>query len=113
MPGLEKELKALKLRKDWEFDEMEPPHHLSAPAPTLPAPYGHRDPTDDDQVIGLHVAIRNAGKSVPRYLFRAWSPSSGGNARLNTTRAITPLAFLDSDAFSNDIFDIPRREYTA
>ncbi|KAK5743090.1 hypothetical protein LTR17_002850 [Elasticomyces elasticus] len=32
---------------------------------------------------------------LPRYLFRAWSNTSGGNPLLNTVDAITPHAFLD------------------
>lgn len=33
-------------------------------------------------------------REIPRYLFRYWAKSSGGNAKLNSTAAITPLAFL-------------------
>lgn len=35
-------------------------------------------------------------REVPRFLFRYWSPSSGGGAKLNTVKAITPLAFLNT-----------------
>ena len=34
-----------------------------------------------------------ASRRTPRYLFRTWNWASGGNAALNTTKAITPLAF--------------------
>ncbi|KAK4949234.1 hypothetical protein LTR10_011850 [Elasticomyces elasticus] len=44
----------------------------------------------------VHKALRKAAKKTPRYLFRAWSPTSGGNARLNTIDAIIPHAFLDT-----------------
>ncbi|KAK5746660.1 hypothetical protein LTR17_000676 [Elasticomyces elasticus] len=44
----------------------------------------------------VHKALRKAAKKTPRYLFRAWSPTSGGSARLNTIDAIIPHAFLDT-----------------
>ena len=34
-----------------------------------------------------------ASRRTPRYLFRTWNWASGGNAALDTTKAITPLAF--------------------
>ncbi|KAK5686900.1 hypothetical protein LTS10_001035 [Elasticomyces elasticus] len=43
----------------------------------------------------IHKALREVADKTPRYLFRAWTPISGGNARLNTQDAITPHAFLD------------------
>lgn len=44
----------------------------------------------------LRKEIDAAWKTIPRFLFRIWTEKSGGNARLNTTKAITPAAFLDS-----------------
>lgn len=46
---------------------------------------------------------------TPRFLFRAWSPVSGGDARLNTTTAITPHAFLDKDGPSS-FYDVHRED---
>lgn len=43
---------------------------------------------------GLRDRVQEASKKVPRFLFRAWSNSSGGDSRLNTVDAITPRAFL-------------------
>ncbi|TKA82796.1 hypothetical protein B0A55_01790 [Friedmanniomyces simplex] len=42
----------------------------------------------------VHQLLRAVSKQAPRFLFRAWSKRSGGDARLNTPDAITPLAFL-------------------
>lgn len=39
--------------------------------------------------------VDNILKRLPRFLFRVWSSKSGGDARLNTTEAVTPHAFLD------------------
>lgn len=53
----------------------------------------------------LHEAIRRARQEVPRYLFRAWHPGSGGDARLNTETHVTPRAFFGNDG-SDTIFDV-------
>lgn len=45
---------------------------------------------------GLRKEIDAAWKTIPRFLFRVWTEKSGGDARLNTTQAITPAAFLDA-----------------
>ena len=55
----------------------------------------------------IHHALKHAAKSVPRYLFRAWSAKSGGNKALNSPQAITPLYFLHHPAnWPRNIFDI-------
>jgi len=53
----------------------------------------------------MYTAIKAAGKDVPRYLFRTWSPRSGGNSALNTATQITPLAFLNKKG-PESIFNI-------
>jgi len=40
-----------------------------------------------------------ARKNIPRFLFRCWTPNSGGELGINTTTAITPRGFLEE---SND-----------
>ena len=57
----------------------------------------------------MYTAIKAAGKDVPRYLFRTWSPSSGGNSALNTATQITPLAFLNKKG-PESIFDVEPSE---
>lgn len=79
MPGLTKELAALKVRGGWSLDT---------------------------RYAGLRAALHAASASNPRYLFRAWSAHSGGNARVNTVHAITPKAFLASTAAPQHIFDV-------
>lgn len=46
---------------------------------------------------------------IPRFLFRGWNRSSGGNRELNTTSAVTPHAFYGSDKEPHDksISEIP------
>lgn len=45
----------------------------------------------------LYNNVQEARKRVPRFLFRLWTRLSGGDPRLNTLHAITPLAFLDNE----------------
>lgn len=49
---------------------------------------------------------------IPRFLFRGWRPTSGGNSALNTTSAVTPHAFYGTDKEPQDksIFEIPTRQ---
>jgi hypothetical protein len=59
--------------------------------------------------------IVHAQNKVPRYLFRAWCNHpgcpSGGRVALNSTRAITPLAFHDRSAdLDKSIFDLSQTE---
>lgn len=68
---------------------------------TIPAPGG---------IENLHTALRSAGKSLPRYLFRTWNADSGGNGRLNKPDAITPMAFLQKAKPPASMFDIDKRE---
>ncbi|KAL2283914.1 hypothetical protein FJTKL_09667 [Diaporthe vaccinii] len=51
-------------------------------------------------------------KKDPRFLFRGWTPSSGGNAKLNTTSAVTPHAFYGQDRNPRDksILEIPEEK---
>ena len=68
MPKLAKEIMAL---EDWSFDR--------------------------SRSSKLHIVLRTASSDIPRYLFRAWNENSGGDRRLNTPQAITPLAFLNNN----------------
>ncbi|CAD0029678.1 unnamed protein product [Aureobasidium pullulans] len=57
----------------------------------------------------LWGAIRNASnfKNIPRYLFRVWSPRSGGDSSLNTTFSVTPHAFAPNyNTGHNSIFEM-------
>ncbi|KAK3633168.1 hypothetical protein LTR56_015944 [Elasticomyces elasticus] len=45
----------------------------------------------------FHEALQKVADPIPRYLFRAWSSTSGGDPRLNTRDAITPHAFVNGD----------------
>lgn len=49
---------------------------------------------------------------TPRFLFRGWTPSSGGNAKLNTTSAVTPHAFHGQQRSPRDksILEIPEEQ---
>ncbi|KAK5686911.1 hypothetical protein LTS10_001046 [Elasticomyces elasticus] len=44
--------------------------------------------------IDIVRILSTTTEPLPRYLFRAWSNSSGGNSLLNTAEAVTPHAFL-------------------
>ncbi|KAI5253157.1 hypothetical protein E4T42_03003 [Aureobasidium subglaciale] len=55
----------------------------------------------------LRTKLKEAGKNVPKYLFRMWDARWGGSPKLNTTRAITPLAFASSRGHKS-IFDMTR-----
>jgi hypothetical protein len=56
-------------------------------------------------------------KDIPRYRFRYWSdetadqPPSGGYVGLNTTTAITPLAFARGKGHKS-VYDMPKEEFT-
>ncbi|KAK3066518.1 hypothetical protein LTR53_017098, partial [Teratosphaeriaceae sp. CCFEE 6253] len=54
----------------------------------------------------LRQALQKANGEVPRYLFRGWNSYSGGDPRLNTTKAITAGAFLHA-GYPTSIEDIP------
>ena len=45
-----------------------------------------------DEELPAQLALLS--QRAPRFLFRAWSSSSGGHDQLNTEDAITPLAFF-------------------
>ncbi|KAK4949235.1 hypothetical protein LTR10_011851 [Elasticomyces elasticus] len=45
----------------------------------------------------FHESLQKVADPIPRYLFRAWSSTSGGDPRLNTRDAITPHAFVNGD----------------
>jgi hypothetical protein len=49
--------------------------------------FGSMDPENNSKIEAVHLR-------TPRYLFRAWQGSSGGDQRLNTPERITPMAFL-------------------
>ena len=93
MPGLSKELEDLKPREDWSLDKSTStePGYILPPAP---------------QANKLYEALHKAAKSTPRYLFRRWTPSSGGYAGLNTTDAITPLAFFKGKKPRASMYDM-------
>ncbi|KAK4546651.1 hypothetical protein LTR36_001868 [Oleoguttula mirabilis] len=59
----------------------------------------------------LRGLILNISTRTPRFLFRVWSNSSGGEIKLNTTEAITPLAFLKGKG-PPTIYDISREKIT-
>ncbi|KAH0345778.1 hypothetical protein KCU83_g7632, partial [Aureobasidium melanogenum] len=59
-----------------------------------PIESANEKPIKDDQA--LRTKLKQASKNVPKYLFRTWNADSGGNRKLNTTTAITPLAFASS-----------------
>ncbi|KAI0378991.1 hypothetical protein F5Y04DRAFT_283361 [Hypomontagnella monticulosa] len=46
-------------------------------------------------------------EALPRFLFRGFSPSSGGDSRLNTTTRIIPHAFIGGKQ-PTSIYDIPQ-----
>ena len=56
------------------------------------------------------MTIIEASKNVPRYLFRVWDSSSGGNSELNTTSAVTPHAHYHK-ANHASVYDMTRREF--
>ncbi|KAK6439101.1 hypothetical protein LTR95_004696 [Oleoguttula sp. CCFEE 5521] len=58
------------------------------------------------------ASLKKIAAEKPRYLFRAWDRCSGGDARLNTTSAITPSALLDTDA-SPSFDNIPLAQLAA
>ncbi|KAF2768610.1 hypothetical protein EJ03DRAFT_351977 [Teratosphaeria nubilosa] len=45
----------------------------------------------------LRQQIDSISAQAPRYLFRLWSSSFGGDARLNSTERVIPHAFLDNN----------------
>jgi len=51
--------------------------------------------------------LRQISQRAPRFLFRAWSNLSGGDAKLNSKLAITPLAF-HAGLGQCSIHDVPR-----
>ncbi|CAD0041518.1 unnamed protein product [Aureobasidium pullulans] len=60
----------------------------------------------------LKGKLKEASKNVPRYLFRVWDSSSGGNSELNTTSAqsgTAHVAIIDTEelASSNPAFHVP------
>ncbi|KAG9573985.1 hypothetical protein KCU77_g14973, partial [Aureobasidium melanogenum] len=65
-------------------------------------------PIKDDQA--LRTKLKQASKNVPKYLFRTWNADSGGNRKLNTTTAITPLAFASSKGHKS-VYDMTRAEF--
>lgn len=65
--------------------------------------------TMDDPADKLHEVLQSASDHVPRYLFRVFHATPGGDATLNTTMAITPSAFMDTEA-PKSIADITKRE---
>ncbi|THX68538.1 hypothetical protein D6D04_10555, partial [Aureobasidium pullulans] len=58
----------------------------------------------------LKGKLKEASKNVPRYLFRVWDSSSGGNSELNTTSAVTPHAHYHK-ANHASVYDMTRREF--
>lgn len=60
----------------------------------------------DSPALPIYEAIKKASEHRPRYLFRAWSPESGGNKELNTTSKITPRAFFEGQG-PEHISDVP------
>lgn len=114
MPGLEKEVKGLKLTDGWSFDtklgDSTPPLDFVASLDyELPPDPAHRARQINERLLfrqKLHDALRTVNQSIPRYLFRSWSAVSGGDARLNTTAAITPRAFLTPNVGPASIFEI-------
>ncbi|CAD0086193.1 unnamed protein product [Aureobasidium vineae] len=91
-----------------------------------PASNTNEQPIKDDQAlrtklkrtrykISSLVMLTNrqraeASKNVPKYLFRMWDARSGGNSKLNTTKAVTPLAFASSKGH-NSVYDMTRTEF--
>ncbi|KAI4727414.1 hypothetical protein E4T49_04716 [Aureobasidium sp. EXF-10728] len=67
-----------------------------------------KQPIKDDQA--LRTKLKQASKNVPKYLFRMWDASSGGNPKLNTTKAVTPLAFASSKGHKS-VYDMTRIEF--
>lgn len=63
-----------------------------------------------DKATLTYPRIKEARRHVPRYLFRAWSASSGGAPELNTREAITPSAFL-SGAGHEDAYSLTTSEF--
>lgn len=53
--------------------------------------YGPFDLTDEQRT--LRDSVELASSKLPKIIFRGWRSDSGGYADLNTTTAITPLAF--------------------
>ena len=41
------------------------------------------------------ISISDAGRHIPKYLFRVWTSESGNNHLLNTIEKVTPHAFFD------------------
>ncbi|KAG9956582.1 hypothetical protein KCU61_g9704, partial [Aureobasidium melanogenum] len=74
-----------------------------------PIKSANEKPIKDDQA--LRTKLKQASKNVPKYLFRTWHADSGGNRKLNTTTAITPLAFASSKDH-NSVYDMTRSEFT-
>ncbi|KAG9513587.1 hypothetical protein KCV07_g8646, partial [Aureobasidium melanogenum] len=58
----------------------------------------------------LKSKLQETTKHVPRYLFRMWHPKSGGNANLNTTERITPLAFLKGKGHKS-VYDMSVKDF--
>lgn len=46
-----------------------------------------------------------ACKNIPRFLFRCWTPLSGGDDRINTATVITSRGFLEGSLDSRRGFD--------
>ncbi|KAI4716175.1 hypothetical protein E4T48_07610 [Aureobasidium sp. EXF-10727] len=67
-----------------------------------------KQPIKDNQA--LRTNLKQASKNVPKYLFRMWDASSGGNPKLNTTKAVTPLAFASSKGHKS-VYDMTRIEF--
>ncbi|KAG9683560.1 hypothetical protein KCU95_g13533, partial [Aureobasidium melanogenum] len=65
-------------------------------------------PIKDDQA--LRTKLKQASKNVPKYLFRMWNAKSGGSPKLNTTTAVTPLAFACSKGHKS-VYDMTRTEF--
>lgn len=67
--------------------------------------------------IATKRQLLEAGKGIPRYLFRVWrnvEPPSGGFIGLNTVEAITPRAFFSLKSKPNKvIYDLSRQELEA
>lgn len=90
-------------------DALEPPPTLTALGLSkeqwedLEGKYPSRE-TDDRKFPDICIASQEA---LPRFLFRGFSPSSGGDSRLNTTTRIIPHAFIGGKQPTN-IYDIPR-----
>ncbi|KAG9944113.1 hypothetical protein KCU85_g8241, partial [Aureobasidium melanogenum] len=71
-------------------------------------PNANEKPIKDDQA--LRTKLKQASKNVPKYLFRMWNAKSGGSPKLNTTTAVTPLAFACSKGHKS-VYDMTRSEF--